>query len=300
MKRPYKPDFSKPVEIYTEFHRRELMGFLENLYTWRGMPEEVDLRFFNRQLLTTGFAPLIAYKGSYVTSNGAPHGLDKYFRSTRFRISNPFLESLDLEVGKKAVICYNTLNYRAPEGCDLLVEIFARRLAQIDISLDVSLKNSRASILAVVENAEDALKVVATLQQIYQGDAAAVTTGSAWKDGTQIFPLKPKDNIIAAELSDSRKNVMAEFYNYLGIDTIAVDKKERTNLMEMQSNAQQLLINGLRMDAAREIFCDEARKTFGLDISFEKNKPEEVAVNAESMPETGADTAAPARADVRE
>lgn len=295
MKRPYKPDFTRPLEIYTEFHRRELWGFLENLYTWEGMPEEVDLRFFNSQLINYGFAPLIAYKGGYVTSNGAPHGLDKYFRSTKFRISNPFLDNLDLEVGKKAVICYNTLNYRQPESCELLVEIFARRLAQIDLSLDVSLKNSRASIIAVADSAEDALKISASLNDMYKGDAAVLTTSKTWSKEHEIFPLSPKDNIISAELADCRKNVMAEFYQYLGIDTVAVDKKERTNLMEMQSNAQQLYINGLRLDAAREFFCKEVKKVFGLDINFKKNKPEEVMMDAESMPEAGADPAAAAR-----
>lgn len=295
MKRPYKADFKNPLEVYTEFHRRELWGFLENLYEWEGMPETVDIRYFNQMVLCTGFAPLINYKGEYITSQGAPHGLDKYFRDTKYRISNPFLDPLDTTVDSQTVILFNTLNYRQPESCELLVEIFARRLAQIDLSLDVSLKNSRASIIAVVEDDKDALRVVTTLNDIYRGEAAAVTTSAAWKDSTQIFPLKPKDNIISAELADCRKNVMAEFYEYLGIDTVAVDKKERTNLMEMQSNAQQLYINGLRLDAAREFFCKEVKRVFGLDINFKKNKPEEVMMNAESMPEAGADSAADAR-----
>lgn len=295
MKRPYKADFKNPLEVYTEFHRRELWGFLENLYEWEGMPETVDIRYFNQMVLCTGFAPLINYKGEYITSQGAPHGLDKYFRDTKYRISNPFLDPLDTTVDSQTVILFNTLNYRQPESCELLVEIFARRLAQIDLSLDVSLKNSRASIIAVVEDDKDALRVVTTLNDIYRGEAAAVTTSAAWKDSTQIFPLKPKDNIISAELADCRKNVMAEFYEYLGIDTVAVDKKERTNLMEMQSNAQQLYINGLRLDAAREFFCKEVKKVFGLDINFKKNKPEEVMMDAESMSEAGADPAAAAR-----
>ena len=295
MKRPYKADFKNPIEVYTEFHRRELWGFLENLYEWEGMPETVDIRYFNQLVLCTGFAPLINYKGEYITSQGAPHGLDKYFRDTKYRISNPFLDPLDTTVDSQTVILFNTLNYRQPESCELLVEIFARRLAQIDLSLDVSLKNSRASIIAVVEDDKDALKVVTTLNDIYRGEAAAVTTSAAWKDSTQIFPLKPKDNIISAELADCRKNVMAEFYEYLGIDTVAVDKKERTNLMEMQSNAQQLYVNGLRLDAAREFFCKEVKKVFGLDINFKKNKPEEVMMDVEGMPEAGANTAAAAR-----
>ena len=295
MKRPYKADFKNPIEVYTEFHRRELWGFLENLYEWTGMPDTVDIRYFNQMVLCTGFAPLINYKGEYITSQGAPHGLDKYFRDTKYRISNPFLDPLDTTVDNQTVILFNTLNYRQPESCELLVEIFARRLAQIDLSLDVSLKNSRASIIAVVEDDKDALRVVTTLNDIYRGEAAAVTTSAAWKDSTQIFPLKPKDNILSAELADCRKNVMAEFYQYLDIDTVAVDKKERTNLMEMQSNAQQLYINGLRLDAAREFFCKEVKKVFGLDINFKKNKPEEVMENAESMPETGVDSAAAAR-----
>lgn len=290
MKRPYKPDFSKPLEIYTEFHRRELWNFLENLIKWKGFPESVDTRFFNRVLLRSGFAPFFLYNGEIITSEGAPHGLDKYLRDTKFTVSNPFLKNIECEVGKNCAICFNTLNYRQPESCDLLVEIFARRLAQIDVSLDVSLKNSRASIIAVVDGSEDALKISAALENMYKGDAAVITTSQTWKNDHEIFPLSPRDNIISAELADCRKNVMAEFYEHLGIDTVAVDKKERTNLEEMSSNDQQLYINGLRMFSARERFCDDVKKVFGIDIDFEVNKPKEKGgvKDAESMPAPGA------------
>lgn len=276
MKKAYKPDFAKPDEIYTEFHRRELWGFLENLYKWKGFPDTVETRFFNRLLLRSGFAPFLTYNGDIITCDGAAHGLDMYLRDTRFNVSNPFLKGVEREVGKDCAICFNTLNYRQPESCDLLVEIFARRLAQIDISLDVSLKNSRASIIVVVDSAEDALKIAPAIENMYHGDAAIITTAKGWKDNKEIFPLSPRDNIISAELADCRNNVMAQFYEYLGIDTIAVDKKERTNLAEMDSNAQQLFINGLRMDAARERFCEDVEKVFGLSIDFEKNKPDEI------------------------
>lgn len=293
MKKPYKPDFRNPIEVYTAYHRRELWGFLENLYTWSGIPDTVDIRYFNRELLHTGYAAIFTYDGEILTSAGAPHGLDKYLRDTRFTVSNPFLKSVERTIGKDCAICFNTLNYRQPEGCDLLVEIFARRLAQIDLSLDTSLKNSRAALIAVVDDAEEALKVGAALDNLYKGESAVITTAASWTpDATKIFPLKPNDSIISAELADCRKNVMAEFYEYLGIDTVAVDKKERTNLIEMQSNNQQLYINSLRMDAARERFCKDVKETFGIDINFEKNKPEEVTGDVEGMPETGTDTTA--------
>lgn len=303
MKKQYKPDFGNPLEVYTEFHRRELWNFLENLYEWTGVPDSVEMRFFNRLLLRSGFAPFLEYQGEIITCDGAAHGLDKYLRDTRFNVSNPFLKNVEREIGTNCAICFNTLNYRQPESCDLLVEIYARRLAQIDLSMDVSLKNSRAALIAVVDGSNDVLKISAALQNLYNGDAAVVTTSETWKDNHELFPLSPKDNIISAELADARKNVMAEFYEYLGIDTVAVDKKERTNLVEMNSNAQQLFINGLRMDAARERFCKDVKDVFGINIDFKKNKPEEIkeggAIDAEGMSKAGIDPAAEPRADVR-
>lgn len=291
MKKAYKPDFNHPVEVYTEFHRRELWNFLYNLFEWGGdFPDTIDKQYFNSLLLRDGYAPFFRYNDMIISSTGAPHGLDRQLKSTMFNVANPYLKSVKRKVGSDCVLCFNTLNYREPESCNLLVEIFARRLAQIDLSLDTSLRNSRVCVIPVVGTEEEALKVAKALNRMYEGDAAVLTTSISWDKSHELFPIKSKDNIISAELADCRQNVMAEFYEYLGIDTIAVDKKERTNLMEMQSNEQRIFINGLRMLEARKKFCDEVKDVFGINMTVKIN--EEVVRNDASMSENAVNNTA--------
>lgn len=280
-----------PLAIYTEFHRKELRNFLMNLYEWNGLPETVDERFFNDQLLFNGYATCFEYTdGNIYCTNGAISGLDRYYRPTDFVSSNIYFKNIHKTIGKDCVVCYNTLNYQHPQedSCRALVDIFAYRLAELDVSIDTSIKNSRVCIIPVVSDDKEAIRTAKVLKEMYEGKPAALSFKSAFNKDVEMFPIKAKDNIVVTELADARRNIMADFYSYLGIDTIAVDKKERTNYKEMDSNKTQLLINGLRMTEAREIFCKEMNDLFGTNISVKLR--EEVLEDVESGAETRTDS----------
>ena len=278
------------LEAYAAFHRKELRGFLWNAYEWDGMPETIDLRFFNDQVLFNGYGTCFDWKdGNFYCTNGAISGLDRYYRPTDFVSSNIYFKDVHRKIGKDCVVCYNTLNYQHPQedSCRDLVDIFAYRLAELDLSIDTSVRNSRVCIIPVVNDDKEAIRTAEVLKKMYAGEPAALAFKTAFSNtDVQIFPIKAKDNIVVAELADARRNIMADFYSYLGINTIAVDKKERTNLAEMGSNKTQLLINGDRMLEARQVFCDEMKKVYGLDISVRLKEAKEVLEDVESGAET--------------
>ena len=285
-----------PLPIYIEFHRKELRNFLMNLYEWNGLPKTIEERFFNDQVLFKGYCTAFKYvdKQIYCT-NGAISGLDRYYRPTNFTASNIYFKNLKREIGKDCVVCYNTLNYQHPEedNCCALIDITAYRLAELDLSLDTSVKNSRVCLIPVVGDEKEAIRTAEVIKKMYEGKPAVLAFKTAFNKEVQMFPIKARDNIVVSELADARRNIMADFYSYLGIDTIAVDKKERTNYKEMESNKTQLLINGLRLTEAREIFCKEMNEMFGTNISVRLRKEtldQEVLEDVESRTETTTDT----------
>lgn len=278
-----------PLSIYQEFHRKELHEFLMNLYKWNNMPKTIDLRFFNDTLLSTGFVGCFKNEKGIYCSDTAITGLDEYYRPTEMEVANIILKG-KYKIGKDAAVCYNTSDYSSPESSLMLESIFAYRLAQLDLSIDISCINSRASIIASVNDVNEGLRTEEALKKLFKGDPAVISYKTAFDKGADIFPLKAKDMLVVSELADARRNLMADFYSYLGIDTIAVDKKERTNLVEMDSNKQQLHINASRMLEARKRFCEEFNEVFKTNISVELNIPKEVEY-AESRTKTTANKA---------
>lgn len=296
MKNP-KVDCGNPYEMYVSYHRKNLKNFLMNWIKWEGLPDSIDERFLNDSVIMRGYCGAFKYSdGKIYVTDGAISGLDEYYRPTVFTTANIKFNNLKKSIGKDCAICYNTYDYSSPYSLAPMIEIYARRLADIDLSIDTSVRNSRVCVIPVVKDEKDALRTAQILKDMYEGKPATLsykTTSFDGKAGVEIFPVKSKDNIVVAELADARRNIMADFYSELGIDNLAVDKKERTNLKEMDSNKQRLAVAGQIFLEPRQRFADEVNSLFGLNIKpvFNQEMFKEVDGNENSAdtPETGSD-----------
>lgn len=296
MKNP-KVDCCNPYELYVSYHRTNLKNFLMNWIKWKGLPDSIDERFFNDSLIMRGFCTAFKFSdGKVYVTDGSISGLDEYYRPTKFTAANIKFQGVKRDIGKDCAVCYNTYDYSSPYSLSTMIEIYARRLADIDLSIDTSVKNSRVCIIPVVKDEKDALRTAQVLKDMYEGKPATLafkTTSFDGKSGIEIFPVKSKDNIVVADLADARRNIMADFYSELGIDNLAVDKKERTNLEEMNSNKQRLAIAGQIFLEPRKRFAEEVNAMFGLNIEPEFNmemfKEVDVYENNSSSAETAVD-----------
>ena len=277
--------FNNPFDVFIEYHRQYLWDFLEALFVWEGIPDTVDIRFFNDKLITDGWAPIMYYskERGYLSLDGAKSGLDWYYRPTWYRSTNAKLPQKKFEVSYYdnvkeggACICFNTCDYRVPQSFTTLVEVYAYKLAQADTSIVVSLENSRATLVPAVSDKESAQRVVDALKDIYSGKPATISYKNSFsgQPDFQIIPIKAKDNIITAELTDAKRQIMAEFLTRIGINVTPVDKKERLVTAEATSNDQEIHINGCIYLDARKRMCKDLTATFGLDCDVKINIPE--------------------------
>lgn len=272
------------LQRLVDYEASYIRNFLLNYMRIDGLPVEVDDRFFKDSLIVKGFCGLIYHsdKIGFLACDGSREGVDRYYRPINFQGICTALPNIrerkiyyrtdaNLFKGDKkrsACICYNTLDVRCPETMQRLIFTTAHLLAEIDLSMLTSTKNSRVCLLPVVNDQEEALRTNNTLMDIYAGKPASIVFRSGFKKDLNIVPIKARDNIVTSELADARRNVLSDFLRRVGVNTIAVDKRERTNTMEMESNRQELNVNSNIYMASREIFCQECNEAFGLNIKF--------------------------------
>lgn len=307
--------FNDPFEVFLDYHRSYLWDFLEGVRKWNGFPETVDMRFFNDNLISEGWAALVYYnkKRGILCLDGARSGVDWYYRSTDFTSANTVLPTVHRRISyiddvheNGCCVCYNTHDYRAPKSMVQLVENYAYKLAQADVSTVVSLENSRATLIPAVSDKESAVRVTEVLKDIYAGRPATIAYKNSFSNQDfQIVPIKAKDNLITAELTDTKRQIMSEFLCRLGINVVATDKKERLLQSEATSNGQELKLNAKIFLEPCELFCEEVNRTFGLstsvEIDFENVENFLGGVdNGESERDPESDPGADARSDVRE
>ena len=289
--------------LYNHF-RRYLKNLLRNYFVWE-LPDTIDPRALEEKLLFeegffVGFTwneskdPI--YKGKPIIAGGALAGIDLYNRATKYVSANPvIIPAVTRTPFKDCVPCFNTRNYRFGETCNTLVNTYAELLAHQTISMRTSIINSRVTLLPTVNDDKEAIRVNELLKQIYDGETYALRYKVSDFDGQTIFPIKARDNIVVSELADARRCILADFFSESGVKTVAVDKRERTNLAEMSSNDTQTKIACDIMLSPRQMWAKQMNEMFGTNISVRFNEEivKEVMSN-ESMEETDADYGADA------
>lgn len=287
----------KRYDKYFNHFQRFLKNLLRNYFIYEGMPETIDTRAHEELVLFKGCdigfrwdeAYDKEYRGQIVVAEGALAGIDLYQRPTRFVSANPRITPSVTRVPlKDCVPCYNTLNYQYGETCNVLVDIYADMLANITLSMRSSVRNSRVALIPTVDDDTDAIRLNEAIESIYDGDSYVLNYEMGELSGNNLFPIKAKDNIVVSELADARRSIMADFFAETGVKTLPVDKKERANLVEMDSNSDQIKIACDIMLAPRKLWCEQMNKMFGTNISVKFN--EEVVKN-ELYRQTGMENA---------
>ena len=290
-------------KLYNHF-QRFLKNIARNLFLWE-VPDSIDARRHEEILLfgeafSVGFVykeanasdPLQApYKDKVIVAGGAIAGVDLYNHPYEYTSANPvIIPPVFRRIGVDCAVCYNTSNTEFPENLNRLIDTYASLLADLTISMATSIRNSRVTLIPTVKDDKEAIRVNELIQNIIDGDSYALKYRASDLDGQTLFPIKAKDNIVVSELADARRCIMADFFSEIGVKVLSVDKRERTNLAEMDSNSTQIKLACDIMLRPRERWAEEMNRLFNTNISVKFN--EEVVRNElfeKSMEESDAD-----------
>lgn len=169
--------------------------------------------------------------------------LDFYYRPTKFIVSNPYAPdggvSRELTVNRDVAIVKIAPDYM---GIWDVIEFYARKLANLSLSIDMSLINTRFAKIFAARNKAAAETLKKILDKVNQGEPAVITDEKLLDDRTdkaspfQEFGIDHlKENYITDIQLRDMQTILNAFDCEIGIPTVPYQKKERMVVSEAES-----------------------------------------------------------------
>ena len=232
-----------------------------SMFEWKNLPETIDPRYLELTLFADGDAVFFKDEeiGFLCLQNIISGPLDVYripIHRRAFSV-NGYSKSLD---DKDSVIIWNNLLHT---NSMLDVQMFARRLYNLDRAVDVNANAQKTPILIICE--ESQRLTFENLYKEYQGNAPVIK-GDKGLHPEAFQVLKTDAPFVADKLYQLKVQIWNEALTYLGISNINVTKKERLITDEVTRNQGGVIASRYsRLEARREA-CKKINKMFGLDI----------------------------------
>lgn len=241
-----------------------------SVYRWEGLPSEIDQRFLELTLFNRGLSVFFhddTEYDAYFATMGAPSGtINMYQNPTQYIAygSNGFHRYL------KASDCVPIWNNYLRRPDINAMRIYARRLADIDRTIDVNLAEQKMPMFVTCP--ESQRLTVQNLMKQYMGNEPIIIGADGMFDPSQMQYLHSGAPFIVDKLLAAKFTIWAEIMTYLGIDNQNIQKAERVQTAEVQANGGQIEANRLIRLNCRRMACKEINRKYGLSVWCDFNK----------------------------
>ena len=248
------------VRTYEQYLSR-LTELATCMFEWKGLPDTVDERFLEICLFERGVAVYFNddVMGDLALNVATGGSLDvyNYPKKRRAYASNGYNKTLNR---KNSVLIYN--NYLRKNSV-LDVEMFARRLAQLDRIIDVNCNAQRTPVL--VQCSEQERLSMENLLKQYEGGVPFLFATKDLNPNT-VKSLKVDAPFNADKLYALKTQYWNEARTYLGISNINVQKKERLISDEVTRNQGGTIASRYSRLQSRREAVEKINKMFGTNI----------------------------------
>jgi hypothetical protein len=258
-----------------------------SMFEWKNLPDTVDPRYLELTLFTDGQA--VFFKDEeigFLALQNAKGGKFNVYRipvNRRAYAVNGYQKDL---TDKDSVIIFN--NY-LHNNSRLDVEMFARRLYNLDRAIDVNANAQKTPVL--IQCDETQRLTMLNLYKKYDGNEPFIF-GDKNLNPNAIKTLKTDAPYVADKLYQLKTQIWNEALTYLGISNINITKKERLITDEVTRNQGGTIASRYSRLEARRDACREINKMFGLDIWCDYREDyqalsEEVLTDGDDVTEEG-------------
>jgi hypothetical protein len=263
------------TEIIGMMLERRLYEIAMGRFKWEGLPEEIDIRWMEMALQDNALA--VFFKdtndgvqprtGKYLAMRGTGTGnMNMLGNPTEFMVwGNGVYGSRRLTIDECVPIWANKT--RIPDGD--IIRIYATRLADLDRTIEINLKNARQS--KVIAHGQNSGLSATEINRQLEAGSNSVTVNDNFDISTMIAVLDlgiHPDQVL--NLSQVRARIWGEAMEMLGINqNPGQDKKERLVAAEVAGNDN--IIESIRETnlAERKAACLKINKMFGLNVTVE-------------------------------
>lgn len=257
-------DFWESAALNTGTFRQYYNRLVElaiSMFEWKNLPETVDPRFLELCLFTDGQVVFFDDPDlGYLTLQNACNGGFNVYRipvKRRAYAVNGYQKDLS---DKDSVIIFN--NYLHTNS-QLDATMFARRLSDLDRSIDVNAKAQKTPILIKCD--ETQRLTMQNLYMQYDGNMPFIFADKSLNTN-QLQAIKTDAPYVADKLYQLKTQIWNEALTYLGISNINVQKKERLITDEVTRNQGGTIASRYSRLNARRDACKQINAMFGLDV----------------------------------
>lgn len=257
-----------------------------SMFEWKNLPDTVDARYLELHLFETGC--MVYFKDEVIGDlcldcivNGR---LDVYGNPLLRRAYSGYNNYQKLLKYNNSVIIWN--NYL--HGNSILdVEMFARRLYNIDRIIDINANAQKTPVL--LQGTEKQRLTLLNLYKEYDGNAPFIF-GDKNLDINALKALSTNAPYVCDKLYQLKTQIWNEALTYLGISNINIQKKERLITDEVTRNQGGTIASRYSRLETRRQAVEKINEMFGTNI--EVNYREDFQqVGDDNQPEDpGADT----------
>lgn len=260
-------------EVLVSMYARVLSEMCMNRYKWTGLPEEIDARYLEMTLFSQGLS--VFYwddeYSRYFAMRGAGLGTpNMYSNPTEFIVygNASFNKTVS---GEECVPIWN--NYLRTGDTDI-VSVYARRLAEIDTTVEIDLMHMRVPVLLTADTNERK-SVLDAYKQLAEGRPMIAEVNSAAGLGT----LQDKIGSISTGIDkdylphamDAKVKTWNEALTLLGIMNVNSAKKERMVVEEASGSSGQVLAMRAVNLQSREWAAEWINAKYGLNVDITWN-----------------------------
>lgn len=245
---------------YLQYYNR-LTELAVSMFKWENLPKTIDPRFLEMCLFSDGMAiffedEVLGYLGLQCMIGGKLNVYRIPMDRTAYA-TNGYQRHLD---ETNSVIIFN--NYLHTNSM-LDVEMFSRRLYNLDRAIDVNANAQKTPVL--IQCDESQRLTMKNLYKQFDGNEPFIF-GTKGLDVAGLKVLKTDAPYVADKLYDLKTKIWNEALTYLGIANVDITKRERLIKDEvLRQQGGTVSSRYSRLEARREA-CEQINEMFGLDI----------------------------------
>lgn len=247
---------------FLQYYNR-LMGLSIGMFEWKNLPSSVDERFLELALYAMGMA--VFFKDD---------AIDEYLAlrcriGGRWNIYNiPTLRTAYATNGYQyeldesdSVIIYNN---EIRTNSMMEVELFSKRLYNLDRAIDVNANAQKTPILILCDDTQKL--TMKNIYKQYDGNEPVIYGYKGIVDPGSFKVLATGAPYVADKLYSLKEQVWNEALTTLGVLNVNFEKKERMTTYEVVRNSGETMANRYSRLNARRQACKQINEMFGLDI----------------------------------